>query len=55
MLLRLKKKEYSTQQDTLSDLLERLKALVTRRAKRFQHHQTNCTTNVKEASLGQTV
>ena len=45
---RLYNKEYSTQQDCHSDLMEKSKAFPTSKIQRIQHHQTSFTTNAKE-------
>ena len=44
--------EYSTQQDSPSDLMEKSKAFQTSQVKRIQHHQTSFTTNAQGTSLG---
>ena len=44
--------EYSTQQDSHSDLMEKSKAFQTSKVKRIQHHQTSFTTYAKGTSLG---
>ena len=44
--------EYSTQQDSHSDLMEKSRAFQTSKVKRIQHHQTSFTTYAKGASLG---
>ena len=44
--------EYSTQQDSPSDLMEKSKAVQTSKVKRIQHHQTSFTRNAKGTSLG---
>ena len=44
--------DYSTQQGSHSDLMEKSKALQTSKTKRIQHHQTSFTTNAKGISLG---
>ena len=43
--------DYSTQQGSHSDSMEKSKALQTKKAKRIQHHQTSSTTNAKGTSL----
>ena len=42
--------DYSTQQGSHSDLMEKSKALQTSKSKRIQHHQISSTTNAKETS-----
>ena len=42
----------STQQDSLSDLMEKSKAFQTSKVKKIQHHQTSFITNAKGISLG---
>ena len=44
--------EYSTQQNSRSDLMEKSKAFQASKFKRIQHHQTIFMTNNKETSLG---
>ena len=44
--------EYSTQQGSHSDSMEKSKALRTAKAKRIQHQQTHFTTNTEGTSLG---
>ena len=44
--------EDSTQQDSLSDLMEKSKAFQTSKVKRIQHHQTSFITNAKGTSVG---
>ena len=44
--------EYSTQQDSPSDLMEKSKAYRQAKVRRIQHHQTSSITNVKGTSLG---
>ena len=44
--------EYSTQQGSPSDLMEKSKAFQQSKVKRTQHHQTSFTTNAKGNSLG---
>ena len=43
--------EYSTQQDSPSDLMEKSKAFQTSKVKRIQHHQTSFITNAEGTSL----
>ena len=45
-------KEYSTQQGSCSDSTEKSKVYRQAKAKRIQHLQTSCKTNVKGTSLG---
>ena len=44
--------EYSTPQDSPSDLIDKSKAFKQAKVKRIQHQQTSFTTNVKGTSLG---
>ena len=44
--------EYSAQQDSPADLMEKSKAFQQSKVKRTQHHQISFTTNAKGNSLG---
>ena len=44
--------EYSTQQDSPSDLMKKSKAYRQAKVRRIQHHQTSFITNAKGSSLG---